>query len=549
MKFSQLNNDILNILQSSDYNLYLELYNDECNTVMDKDETRWCYINDYNIMIKLPSEFDKNVTIIKNGDDLDNKMKRIISRMRKISVLNGVSVQIKVYNELDRRKIYNFIKTDIKKKKENMDMKESFDKSLITKTFYKMLKTAKQTNRSEDYYISESLKSQKNLNLLKEMICEVQNLESLKGVELNDFFASFLSCSSLKEIKNLVNKTSNLECVYESLDNINNLTKFVRSRYVNMGSNHKSSNTLFFMENVKVYTEKIMLSEQDVAYSILLNKSNGNVSYNNLLKIIKENNLCEDYNCNKRNLIDMVFKNKKISSYNFVIEDYLGNKIIVESKYKFGIKSLANYLKNGGSVNDEIYNNILYETLKYDELTSFLKKYHDSYILKEYNIKLSKMLKNTVRNLSNDNYTNIINETLLYEYDNKYDELVKKIGFEHPAIKYLAIEETKVDYQYSKMLFENNINDISILTKNLRKYVGNRNKLNMVVETIMKKKIHLSVLNDKNPLITAKNIFENLSFENDFSKSTIASSMFSIIHNKPTDEDVKYIKTISKYIL
>ena len=287
MKFSQLNNDILNILQSSDYNLYLELYNDECNTVMDKDETRWCYINDYNIMIKLPSEFDKNVTIIKNGDDLDNKMKRIISRMRKISVLNGVSVQIKVYNELDRRKIYNFIKTDIKKKKENMDMKESFDKSLITKTFYKMLKTAKQTNRSEDYYISESLKSQKNLNLLKEMICEVQNLESLKGVELNDFFASFLSCSSLKEIKNLVNKTSNLECVYESLDNINNLTKFVRSRYVNMGSNHKSSNTLFFMENVKVYTEKIMLSEQDVAYSILLNKSNGNVSYNNLLKIIK----------------------------------------------------------------------------------------------------------------------------------------------------------------------------------------------------------------------------------------------------------------------
>lgn len=549
MKFSQLNNDILNILQSSDYNLYLKLYNEDGNTVMDGDEICWCYINDNNIMIKFPTDGDKNIIIIKNSTDFDDKMKRIIKRIRRISILNGVSILVKVYNELDRRKLYNFIKSDMKKNKESNKMQESLDKGLVTKTFYKMLKTAKQTKRSEDYYISESLKAQKDLYLLKEMIKEVQLLESLKGVELSSFYKSIISCNSLKEIKNVINKTSCLDKIYENIENINNIISFVRNRYVNMGNDTNCGNSLFVMENVKVYTEPITLSESDVAYCILVDKANGNVSYNNLLKVIKENNLCEKYNCDKKTLIKMVSENKKVSTYNFIIEDYLGNKTLVESEYKFGIKSLANYLNNGGLQNDDVYNNILSETIKYNDISSFLKKNHDSYILKEYNIKLAKILKKAIRNLTNNNYGNIINECVIYSYDNHYDDLVKKLGFEHPALKYLAIEETKEMIKYSKILFENNINDINILTKNLKKHVRKDGDLTMVVENIMNRKIKLSLTEAETPIKMAKNIFEMLSFESDFSKSSIASSMFSIIHSRMNKENEKYIQTIIKYIL
>ena len=186
---------------------------------------------------------------------------------------------------------------------------------------------------------------------------------------------------------------------------------------------------------------------------------------------------------------------------------------------------------------------------KYNDISSFLKKNHDSYILKEYNIKLAKILKKAIRNLTNNNYGNIINECVIYSYDNHYDDLVKKLGFEHPALKYLAIEETKEMIKYSKILFENNINDINILTKNLKKHVRKDGDLNMVVENIMNRKIKLSLPGAETPIKMAKNIFEMLSFESDFSKSSIASSMFSIIHSGMNKENEKYIQTIIKYIL
>ena len=52
----------------------------------------------------------------KNRDTLDDGFKNIIQRIRELSILNGISVQIRVYDNLDQRKIYNLIKSSIETK-------------------------------------------------------------------------------------------------------------------------------------------------------------------------------------------------------------------------------------------------------------------------------------------------------------------------------------------------------------------------------------------------------------------------------------------------
>ena len=107
MKYTSLKNDIVNILHSSDYDLYLKFYNEDGRNTLDTEKSKWCYISNYNIMIKFMDDENSVIQIWKDKNTLDENMKHIIQRIRELSGLNGVQVQIRIYDDLNQRKIYN----------------------------------------------------------------------------------------------------------------------------------------------------------------------------------------------------------------------------------------------------------------------------------------------------------------------------------------------------------------------------------------------------------------------------------------------------------
>ena len=121
MKYSTLQTDIINILHSTDYNLYLKFYDKDGNTIIDSNEAKWIYINNYNIMISLMDDDNPVISFWKGTNSFNDNMKTILQRIRELANLNGVSVEVKVYSNLNQRKIYNLIKDTITKLNKNKD--------------------------------------------------------------------------------------------------------------------------------------------------------------------------------------------------------------------------------------------------------------------------------------------------------------------------------------------------------------------------------------------------------------------------------------------
>ncbi len=155
MKYTTLKTDIIGILHSSDYNYTLKLYDEEGNTTLDSEETSWLYIEDKNIMIEMPTEESPAVCLWKDNEDVEKDIEKLIQRVRELSILNGVTVQIRTYDDLDRRKIYNIIKNSIKERK-GTKMSESVE-STVSKALYELSNKVRTTKRSSDNYVSESM--------------------------------------------------------------------------------------------------------------------------------------------------------------------------------------------------------------------------------------------------------------------------------------------------------------------------------------------------------------------------------------------------------
>ena len=96
MKYTSLKQDIISILSSTDSGLQLKMYDDEGNTTLQSDNAAWVYIFNKNIIIEMMDEENPILYFWKNRDTLDDGFKNIIQRIRELSILNGISVQIRV---------------------------------------------------------------------------------------------------------------------------------------------------------------------------------------------------------------------------------------------------------------------------------------------------------------------------------------------------------------------------------------------------------------------------------------------------------------------
>lgn len=559
MKYSTLQNDIVNILHSADYNLYLKFYDKDGNTIIDANEAKWVYINNYNIMISLMDDENPVITIWKGTNSFNDDMKIILQKIRELANLNGISVEVKVYSNLNQRKIYNLIKATIdqlNKDDDKMNESHNLDESLFI-----LVNTAHNTKKVSDMYLSEDLQNNNSKNILNEMIDEIFSLKSCSNLNkkcLNGLY----TIKSLSETKNLIKSfdEKTYKTLSENIDNINNIVKYVKNRYTNnVDINKEKHKTLFILENAKVYLVKENNNKENLinAYNKLISSNEKLSSGTDLLKAIKKNHLCEEFDVNKTDLINFwlyesngeKIPEKKI----FVIEDSNGIKTFFNKDMAFGIKSLAQYINNGGSKEDNICQNIIKETIKYNEIKDFINEYYDYYSLRKYIVKFKNMLSETISKL-----TDTFNESLFesvndINYNDDYNELVNEIGFEHPAIKYIAMEQAEMKSKYASLLMEQTDNDENILFENIKPYSKDMSECQKIIQEtiennsdkILNETINITRSNGKK---VAEKLFKQ--FNESQNDSPITSALFNIVHSKQplNSSKIEFLKTLDKYM-
>lgn len=567
MKYTSLKNDIVNILHSSDYDLYLKFYDEDGRNTLDTEKSEWCYISNYNIMIKFMNDENSVIQIWKDKNTLDENMKHIIQRIRELSGLNGVQVQIRIYDDLNQRKIYNLIKNDILKQRESEDMDESVnnDDKVLIETLYNIVNTAKDTKRPSDFYISEAMQLENTRKIFSEIIKEISYLNAFKNTSISETLKPLMSLKTLDEVKEFSKSIKNSEIIKENANNIKNIASFVKKEYLNNGDFIVSKpRTLFVLENVKVYTAKEKNNRENLinAYNQLLSFTQNATKGTDIIREIRNNKICETFNVSRKELVDLWLSrtnNLKIEPKKvFVVENYKGEKVIFNEAMKNGIKALAQYINNGGSRDDIICKNIMLETVKYNQISDFIKTYQDNYKIRKFLPKFKNIFSENANKLSSAylNFNKELFESVEEEidYTSQYQKLCKDMGVEHPAIKYLAIENAKKDAEYCSVLMEQTLSDETILTEGLKPYIQNPFTLYNIVKTIMDNQIILNKtlvesVNDSNIKSVATNLYNKICFEDNIVLMPIASSLFNIMHTKNLNESkITYLNTLIKYI-
>lgn len=559
MKYSTLQNDIVNILHSADYNLYLKLYDKNGNTIIDTDDAKWIYINNYNVIISLMDEDNPNISVWKGTNPFNENMKKILQRIRELANLNGVSVEVKVYSNLNQRKIYNLIKYTISKlNKDDDKMNESHG---IDESLYMLINTAHNTKRVSDMYLSEDLQNKKSQNILKEMIDEIMSLKSCKSLDkkcLNKLYTIRTLEETKDFVKKLDEKTSKI--LSENLENIDNIIKYVKNRYTNnVDINNKKHTSLFILENAKVYMVKENNNRENLinAYNKLISLTDKASTGTDLLRTIKKHHLCEDFNVNKQDLLNYwlyesngeMVPEKKM----YVIEDSNGNKNFFNGNLGFGIKALAQYINKGGTRYDALCENIIKEINKYNEIRDFINENYEKYSLRKYIVRFKDMLSETIEKLTGD-----FNEALFenveedVDYKDSYNEIVKSCGVEHPALKYFAIIETKNRLNYTSILMEQADVDSNIIFENVRPYTKNIAECQEIIQNMIENNVDKIMNENKNiTRSNGKEVAEKLfnQLNESANSSPITSALFNIVHSKQplNNSKIEFLKTIEKY--
>ena len=518
MKYTSLQQDIVNILSSSDNDLQLKLYDKDGNSTINGEDASWAYIFNKNIMIEFMDDENPVLCFWKGRDNFDDKFKGIIQRIRELAILNGVSVQIRVYDNLDQRKIYNLIKSSIETKakaaQEEEEMVESVNYDNLVEAFTKIISSAKAANKPSDFYLSEEMKSQNTSAILNEMFGEISSLKPLQSSskQLSELFNRLMTATTRDEVNSILNNVpENLKNkLSESINDINNVSTYVRQRYENNIDLGSKTNNEIILENVKVYKVKVKNNHENLsnAYNKLLQVSEGVLDNLNLLKVIKQNKICETYNVSRKQLLEYYLcgNNKPVKEqYAYVIENYLGEKTAFSSKLEAGIKALANYFNKGGEKDSQICKNIVAETIKYNQIADFILEYKDNYSMRNYIPRFKKIFKECVGRLNeaNTNYSNALFESLEenISYNDYLSAMEEEMGISHPAISEGL--NVKVDENANK----NNIKTI------------------------------------------ATKLYESTSKENTKVSNTVTSSLFNIIHTnkKLVESKVDYVNTLIKY--
>jgi len=564
MDYASLKSDILSILHSSDYDFELKLYDSEGNTTLSSEDINWIYIKNENIMVEMPTTENPSLYFWKEKRTENDNVKDLIKRVRELCVLNGVEVEVETYNNLDRRKIYNIIMTSLENSK---DRKMSESKNVdLSKALYELTSLVNGVKRPSDTYISESLCANNKKELIETTINTISNINSLSSKSISKLLKLSLLENSFNRIKALVKsfekqKPEEYSKLCENTDNIINAGKFLKNRYLNnIPTNNK--NIIKVLENVIVYKSKSKLDKENLvkAYNHLISVCEGAKTGIDMLRIIKNNKLCETYKVSKNDLLDMwlskssdaLIKPKTL----IIFETSNGNKYTFDSDIAPSINLLAEHFNNNGSSDDKITQEIVNETIKLNNLTDLIENYSDNFGIRKYASQIKRMYRECLENLKS---IDSINNKLLqesrkpYDYSKELAVLEEKLGFKHSSLKYIAMEEALENDNKSLNMTLEAIKDEKILREGLS-LVLPYNKTKEIAYSILKSKlckVKPIKENKEDKLSTVKCLFDNIYSSNAEVKNAVDDCLFLIGSNPKgyNKQKQKFVETLNKYII
>lgn len=562
MEYSSLKSDILSILHSSDYDFTLKLYDDEGNSTLESEDISWIYIEDENIMIEMPTVEEPTLYIWKETGSEDENIINLIKRIRELSILNGVDVDVKTYDNLDRRKIYNMIKTSISKGNE---MKESVNK--VSKVLYELSSMINTTKKPSDYYIDESLYSKNKKSLMEMVINKVNDIDSLNDKSINKLLKTIVVENSFNRINKIVKifkekLPSKFNTLCEKSEELKNLTTFIKQRYLNNIISEKTPHIIKVLENVIVYPTKQKLDKENLikAYNHLLTVSEGAKTGIDMLRVIKNNKLCETYNVSKDELLDMWLSksiNEKIEPKKLIVFEFVnGDKATFDLEIAPSIDLLAEHFNNFGKSSDKISQEIINETIKLNNLTNLIENYSYNTGIKKYVPLIKKLYTECVdslKSLESINNKVINGEKKPYDYSRELTLLEGKVGFKHPGLKYIAMYEAIENDEKSIASTIEKIKDEKILREGLS-LVLPYNKTKDIAYSILKSKlckVKPIKENKEDKLGLAKTLFDNIYSTNVEVKNIVNECLFLIGTNPKTynKQKQKFVETLNKYII
>ena len=564
MKYTTLKNDITSILHSSDYDFVLKFYDKDGNTTIKPEDAQWIYITNQKIMLELFDDENPVLNMWKEQGEVSRDFEKVIQRIRELSILNGVSVQIRLFNDLNRRRIYNLIKNSMESKKEE-DMNESLSND-ISKALYELSNTIHNTNRSSDLYISESLIAKNKKSFMEDVVNSILCIESLNNSKIK----SLLSKTLLEYSYNNINKIVKVferkyptitESLFKNISNIQNVGKFIKQRYLNNFVSNNTPKTMLVLENVKVYPIKTKNDMTNItkAYNHLLSVSKDAKTGTDILLAIKRNNICETYSVSKNDLLDMWLSkaiNEKVTpSTLLVFENVDGDTLTFNMDMKSSIGLLAEHFNKNGLVDDTLTKQIVNETIKLNQLTDLIENHSYKTMVKKYAPLIKQLYQECLQNLDSESYEqnlSSLNESVV-DYSKELTLLEEKMGFTHPSLKYIAIVESKENLRRKNTLLNEQRKDVSILKNGLaltHTPVESKNYASSIVAGgLVSKKAIKENKSDK--LSLAKALLENIQSTDVDVCNAVKNSLFVIINNpsKYNPERDRFVKTLKKYII
>jgi len=556
MEYASLKNDILSILHSSDYDFILKMYDQDGNTTLDAENAQWLYISNKNIMIKMPVTEDPTLCFWKDTKTEDKTIIKVIQRVREISILNGVTVQIRNYNNLDRRKIYNIIKSSLMK---DSSMNESVQQR-VSKALYELSNIVANTKRPSDFYINEALSVQNKKSFINDVITSVTNIDALNKKPIAKLLSMTMMESSYNTIKFIAKafeekQPEEYKALVENIENIENIGNFVKQRYLKNIEVKKTPHVIKVLENVIVYPVKTKLDKENLikAYNHLVSVCEGAKSGTDLLRIIRNNKLCETYNVSKNDLLDMWLSksvNEKIEPTTLLVfESVDGNKITYNIDMKTSYKQLAEQFNKNGFKEDEISNNIVNETLKLNGLMDLIENYSSNTSIRKYASLLKEMYVKCVESINSGKSSEI--KTL--DYSRELALLEGKVGFKHPGLKYIAMYEAKINDDNNMAQTIEKIKDEKILREGLA-MVMPYGKTKDIARSIIKSnicKVKPLKENKNDKLSAVKVLFDNIYSTNVEAKNAVDDCLFFIgaSPKKYSKERQIFVETLKKYII
>lgn len=558
MNYANFKNELLTILQNSDDNLVLKMYDKDGNSTVDSEELQWIFITNFNIMIEMPI-LNNSITLWISDKNKPNDFEALSQKIRKQAILNGLSLIIKMYNNFDRRKMYNIIKTSLNKLKRK-NMNESFNK--LKNIFKHTSIMFKNTKKQSDFYLSESLHAKNVKSLLETYLNLLTGINDLNTKSIRSFIKA-LAIENPSKVDKLLenlyfNNKKDFKKLYEHKNILNKVENITKEKFLNNYESKQYKNIIYISENAFSYITKPKNDKENLikAYNHLLSLSENLSRTVDLLRIIKNNKLCETYNISKDSLIDFWLdkNNKKIkNNLLFVIENYKGEKSFVSKKYKPVIHLLTQHISNGGSSNDLIYNNILSECDKYNSLYSLIETYKYSSKLKPYIKTIYKLFKESNIKIKSKLLNEESFKNIYIPIDYKYNlyKIENKLGLSHDALKYIAIYEREKELN-ENLLFENKTRyDKKIIIDSLKKLTSYK-KANEAADIIIKSGLfYINPLKESNnEFDNCKKMIDNIKTLDSKTNSLLNECLFTYSLNKNSFDSAKkkFIKTLKKYI-